>query len=115
MGLTRGRRDPHRLLVGEVLDIWRVEEIVPGELLRLRAEMKLPGRAWLEMRAIREPGGASRYEQHATFLPRGRACLLYWLGVAPFHAAVFGGMARNIAQTAERRLVKEPAIPRRAA
>jgi uncharacterized protein YbjT (DUF2867 family) len=99
VGLRRGRRDRNRLFVGEALDFWRVEEIEPGALLRLRAEMKLPGRAWLEMRAWRE-GFGSHYEQRAVFLPRGLAGHLYWAAVAPFHAIVFGGMARNIAQTA---------------
>ncbi|MEU8297846.1 SDR family oxidoreductase [Micromonospora sp. NPDC048909] len=101
VGLRRGRRDPHRLQVGEALDFWRVEEIVPGELLRLRAEMRLPGRAWLEMRALPADGGRSRYQQRAVFLPRGLAGHAYWGAVAPFHAAVFGGMARNIARGAE--------------
>ncbi|MFI1193425.1 SDR family oxidoreductase [Micromonospora sp. NPDC020750] len=102
VGLRRGRRDPHRLQVGEALDFWRVEEIVPGQLLRLRAEMRLPGRAWLEMRV--EPGeaGASRYVQRAVFLPHGLAGHAYWGSVFPFHAIVFGGMARNIARNAER-------------
>ncbi|HEY1178943.1 MAG TPA: DUF2867 domain-containing protein, partial [Phytomonospora sp.] len=86
---------------GEALDFWRVEEIAPGELLRLRAEMRLPGRAWLEMR-VRPHGGGSRYEQRAVFLPRGLAGHLYWASVAPFHAIVFGGMARNIGRAAER-------------
>ncbi|MFF5226410.1 SDR family oxidoreductase [Dactylosporangium sp. NPDC000521] len=102
VGLRRGRRDPHRLYVGEALDFWRVEEIVPGELLRLRAEMKLPGQAWLEMRAALDQRGRLVYEQRAVFLPRGLAGHLYWLSVAPFHAIVFGGMARNIARSAER-------------
>jgi uncharacterized protein YbjT (DUF2867 family) len=101
VGLRRGRRDPHRLQVGEALDFWRVEELEPGALLRLRAEMKLPGRAWLEMRA-RPDGTGSRYEQRAIFLPRGLAGHLYWAAVAPFHAIVFGGMARNIAKSAQR-------------
>ncbi|NJP32176.1 SDR family oxidoreductase [Micromonospora thermarum] len=101
VGLRRGRRDPHRLQVGEALDFWRVEEIVPGELLRLRAEMRLPGRAWLEMRAMPAGDGRSRYHQRAVFLPRGLAGHAYWGAVAPFHAVVFGGMARNIAKGAE--------------
>ncbi|MEU7845553.1 SDR family oxidoreductase [Micromonospora sp. NPDC049114] len=101
VGLRRGRRDPHRLQVGEALDFWRVEEIVPGELLRLRAEMRLPGRAWLEMRALPADDGRSRYQQRAVFLPRGLAGHAYWGSVAPFHAVVFGGMARNIARNAE--------------
>ncbi|MEU7573814.1 SDR family oxidoreductase [Micromonospora sp. NPDC049240] len=101
VGLRRGRRDPHRLQVGEALDFWRVEEIVPGELLRLRAEMRLPGRAWLEMRAEPAEGDHSRYVQRAVFLPHGLPGHLYWASVAPFHAVVFGGMARNIARNAE--------------
>ncbi|MFF0151566.1 SDR family oxidoreductase [Micromonospora sp. NPDC005203] len=101
VGLRRGRRDPHRLQVGEALDFWRVEEIVPGELLRLRAEMRLPGRAWLEMRVLPTEGGRSRYQQRAVFLPRGLPGHAYWKSVAPFHAVVFGGMARNIARNAE--------------
>ncbi|NES28818.1 DUF2867 domain-containing protein [Micromonospora terminaliae] len=102
VGLRRGRRDPHRLQVGEALDFWRVEEIVPGELLRLRAEMRLPGRAWLEMRVEPDGDGRSRYVQRAVFLPHGLPGHLYWASVAPFHAVVFGGMARNIARGAER-------------
>ena len=78
VGLRRGRRDPHRLQVGEALDFWRVEEIEPGELLRLRAEMRLPGRAWLEMRAEPTGDGRSRYAQRAVFLPRGLAGHAYW-------------------------------------
>ncbi|MEU0551554.1 SDR family oxidoreductase [Micromonospora sp. NPDC005979] len=101
VGLRRGRRDPHRLQVGEALDFWRVEEIVPGELLRLRAEMRLPGRAWLEMRALPAENGHSRYQQRAVFLPRGLAGHAYWGSVTPFHAVIFGGMARNIARNAE--------------
>ncbi|MFC5926535.1 SDR family oxidoreductase [Micromonospora vulcania] len=101
VGLRRGRRDPHHLQVGEALDFWRVEEIVPGELLRLRAEMRLPGRAWLEMRAVPTDDGRSRYQQRAVFLPRGLFGHAYWGSVAPFHAVVFGGMARNIARNAE--------------
>jgi uncharacterized protein YbjT (DUF2867 family) len=100
VGLRRGRRDRDRLRVGEALDWWRVEEIEPGSLLRLRAEMRVPGRAWLEMRA--EPGedGVSVYRQRAIFLPRGLAGHLYWASVLPFHGIVFNGMARNITRTA---------------
>lgn len=112
VGLRRGRRDPARLYVGEALDFWRVEEIVPGSLLRLRAEMKLPGLAWLEMRARRDERGATVYEQRAVFLPRGLAGHAYWWAVAPFHAFVFGGMARNIARTAAR--LSGATAPRRA-
>jgi hypothetical protein len=101
VGLRRGRRDRHHLRVGEALDWWRVEEIVPGTLLRLRAEMRVPGRAWLEMSASPDGLGRSVYRQRAVFLPRGLAGHAYWASVLPFHGLVFNGMARNIARGAE--------------
>jgi uncharacterized protein YbjT (DUF2867 family) len=101
VGLQRGRRDPHELYVGEALDFWRVEAVEPGRKLRLRAEMRVPGQAWLEMTVGEGPLG-SAYRQRATFLPRGLSGPLYWWSVSPFHAIVFKGMARNIAKTAER-------------
>jgi uncharacterized protein YbjT (DUF2867 family) len=106
VGLRRGRRDPQRLYVGDALDFWRVEEIVPGELLRLRAEMKVPGRAWLEMRAESRSDGRSVYRQRAVFLPRGLAGHAYWASVLPFHGVVFAGMARNIARGAEQQAAR---------
>jgi Protein of unknown function (DUF2867) len=101
VGLRRGRRDRDHLLIGEALDWWRVEEILPGELLRLRAEMKVPGRAWLEMRAEPVDGTHSVYRQRAIFVPRGLAGHTYWASVVPFHGVIFTGMARNIARGAE--------------
>ncbi|MEU9375086.1 SDR family oxidoreductase [Streptomyces sp. NPDC048255] len=156
-GIRRGRRDAARLRVGDSLDFWRVEEIQPGRLLRLRAEMRLPGLAWLEMyvdpgpdrdpdpdgdrHGDRDPdpdrdrdgdrdrdrdpapdphapapgkapgpapagstaAGPARalYRQRALFHPHGLLGHLYWWSVSPFHAVVFGGMARNIARAAE--------------
>ncbi|WUH89117.1 SDR family oxidoreductase [Streptomyces sp. NBC_00433] len=102
VGLRRGRRDAARLRVGDSLDFWRVEEIDRGRLLRLRAEMRLPGLAWLEMSADRDPAGRTRYRQRALFHPRGLLGHAYWWAISPFHASVFGGMARNIAQAAAR-------------
>ncbi|GAB4058399.1 SDR family oxidoreductase [Catellatospora paridis] len=101
IGLRRGRRDPALLRAGETVDFWRVEEIEPGRLLRLRAEMQLPGRAWLEMRVGDDPRG-SRYTQRSVFAPRGLAGHLYWRATAPLHSMIFGDMARNIARAAER-------------
>jgi len=103
VGLRRGRRDPNRLQVGESLDWWRVEEIEPGSLLRLRAEMKVPGAAWLEF-CIRAEGGEGAdpvLVQRAVFYPHGLAGQAYWWAVKPFHGIVFGGMLRNIANAAE--------------
>ncbi len=101
VGLRRGRRDAHHLRIGDSLDFWRVEEIERGRLLRLRAEMRLPGLAWLEMYAERDEEGRTRYRQRALFHPHGLAGHAYWWSVSPFHAVVFGGMARTIARTAE--------------
>ncbi|MFB7833576.1 MULTISPECIES: SDR family oxidoreductase [unclassified Streptomyces] len=107
VGLRRGRRDALHLRAGDSLDFWRVEEIERGRLLRLRAEMRLPGLAWLEMYAERDENGETRYRQRALFHPHGLAGHAYWWSVAPFHAVVFGGMARNIALTAEASEAKE--------
>lgn len=101
VGLRRGRRDPHRLRVGEALDWWRVEALDRPGLLRLRAEMRVPGQAWLEITVHPDPAGGATYRQRAVFEPRGLAGQLYWKGVAPFHGLVFGGMARNITGAAE--------------
>ncbi|MFG2137694.1 SDR family oxidoreductase [Streptomyces sp. NPDC048650] len=100
VGLRRGRRDAERLRVGDSLDFWRVEEIEPGRLLRLRAEMRLPGLAWLEMRVDQGASGGTHYRQRAVFHPHGLLGHVYWWAISPFHTLVFGGMARNITRTA---------------
>jgi hypothetical protein len=102
VGLRRGRRDPDHLHVGEALDFWRVEALERGQLLRLRAEMRLPGLAWLEFR-VEPDGNGARIFQRATFRPRGIAGKLYWWSVWPFHGIVFEGMLRNMSRTAEKR------------
>jgi uncharacterized protein YbjT (DUF2867 family) len=101
-GLTRGRRDPARVTVGDALDWWRVEEVEPLRLLRLRAEMRVPGLAWLELVVEQDPVGRTLFRQRALFHPRGLLGQAYWLSVAPFHAFVFGGMQANVALAAER-------------
>ena len=100
VGLRRGRRDRDRLLVGEALDFWRVEEREPLRLLRLRAEMRVPGLAWLELRVEQGEDGGTRYVQRAVFHPHGLLGHLYWWSVWPFHGLVFGSMVRNIAAAA---------------
>ena len=97
----RGRRNPSTLMVGEAVDFWRVEERIPGTLLRLRAEMKMPGRAWLEFTVEPLSSGGSRLVQRAVFWPRGLAGHAYWWSVAPFHALVFPPMARHIVERAQ--------------
>ena len=101
VGLRRGRRHPDELRVGDALDFWRVEALEPGRLVRLRAEMKLPGRAWLQFQVSAAGDGKTRLEQTAAFLPKGLGGLLYWYGLYPVHARIFDGMAREIARRAE--------------
>ncbi|WP_069758541.1 SDR family oxidoreductase [Streptomyces sp. LUP47B] len=108
VGLRRGRRDAARLRVGDSLDFWRVEAIEPGRLLRLRAEMRLPGLAWLEMGVVTDEDGRTRYRQRALFHPHGLLGQAYWWSVSPFHAIVFGGMARNIARAAAASTARDP-------
>ena len=120
-GLRRGRRDPDRILEGEALDFWRVESLVaPGEaaalsgkpgagepaLLRLRAEMKVPGVAYLQWESEPcppgengQPGG-TRIVQTALFEPKGFRGLLYWYAMLPAHGFIFPGMVRGVARTA---------------
>jgi uncharacterized protein YbjT (DUF2867 family) len=101
-GLRRGRRHPYDLAIGDALDWWRVEEIEDYRLLRLRAEMRLPGLAWLELIVGTDDEGRTRFRQRAIFHPRGLAGHVYWRCIAPFHGVVFGGMQRNIARAAEK-------------
>jgi uncharacterized protein YbjT (DUF2867 family) len=100
VGLRRGRRHPSRLAVGEALDFWRVESLERGSSLRLRAEMKVPGRAWLELTATADPEGGSTYRQRAVFFPTGLAGRLYWFAILPFHGVIFAGMANRITAAA---------------
>ncbi len=100
-GLRRGRRDPDRLLPGDALDFWRVETVERPRLLRLRAEMRMPGVAWLQWEVFERPGGAL-LRQTAFFDPRGVAGYLYWWAVYPLHVVVFGEMVRQLTAQAEK-------------
>jgi len=100
-GLRRGRRHPEEILPGEALDFWRVEEIQPGRLLRLRAEMRVPGRAWLQWEAVPE-GSGTRFVQTALFAPRGFWGAAYWYASFPIHRFIFSDMVDAIARDAER-------------
>jgi uncharacterized protein YbjT (DUF2867 family) len=105
VGLRRGRRNAARLNTGDALDFWRVEEIRRGSFLRLRAEMKVPGRAWLELSVAPDERGGSNYRQRAVFFPQGLGGRLYWFSILPFHGVIFAGMARKITRTAEAQTV----------
>jgi len=102
VGLRRGRRDPKTLRVGESLDFWRVEALEHEKLLRLYAEMILPGKAWLEFR-LSEEDGKVRLVQEARFSPRGLGGQLYWYLILPLHAFVFPTMLRNIIRSSKRK------------
>ena len=103
VGLRRGRRDPIHLRVGDSLDFWRVESLVPEQSLKLYAEMILPGKAWLEFRISKLPNGQSEVVQEASFSPRGLGGQLYWYAVLPFHILVFPTMIRNLIRSANRK------------
>jgi uncharacterized protein YbjT (DUF2867 family) len=100
VGLRRGRRHPDRLRVGDSLDFWRVEALEPGRLLRLRAEMRLPGEAWLEWTVEPDDDGGTVLRQRALFHPRGLFGRAYWFAVTPFHRLVFRPMAERLATIA---------------
>ena len=101
VGMRRGRRDSEDLRVGDTLDFWRVEKVEPGRLIRLRAEMRVPGRAWLEFEARPEPDGQTRLLQTAFFEPKGLLGLVYWYALYPLHALIFSGLIRRVTQQAE--------------
>jgi uncharacterized protein YbjT (DUF2867 family) len=99
VGLRRGRRDPEKLQVGDAVDFWRVERYEPDRLLRLRAEMRLPGRAWLEFEVVPDGSGAIIH-QTAVFDPVGLFGLFCWYTLYPLHGLVFRGMLRGISERA---------------
>lgn len=101
VGMRRGRRDPHNVRVGDALDFWRVEAVEPGRLLRLRAEMKVPGRAWLQFESKPQSNGQTLLRQTALFAPKGLFGLLYWYILYPLHDIIFSGMVRQLAWQAE--------------
>jgi uncharacterized protein YbjT (DUF2867 family) len=106
VGMRRGRRHPEQLRQGDALDFWRVEAVEPNQLLRLRAEMKLPGEAWLqfEARPIDDgQAGAMRTDlvQTAYFASRGLMGQIYWYGIYPLHGLIFGQMVQNLGRQAE--------------
>jgi uncharacterized protein YbjT (DUF2867 family) len=100
-GFRRGRRHETEIRVGDALDFWRVEAVEPGRLMRLRAEMKLPGQAWLQFEARPRPDGSTLLEQTAFVAPKGLLGILYWYALYPFHGSIFGNLIRILAERAE--------------
>ncbi|MCY4076557.1 MAG: SDR family oxidoreductase [Acidobacteria bacterium] len=109
VGLGRGRRDAEHLAAGDTFDCWRVETCEPDERLRLAAEMKLPGRGWLDFEVTPREEGASTVRQTAVFDARGVWGRCYWHVLYPVHALLFAGLLRAIA----RRATREAGIGRR--
>ena len=112
VGLRRGRRHPDELRPGEALDFWRVEAIETGRSLRLRAEMKVPGLAWLEFQSLPQPNGGTLLTQTAYFAPHGVAGLLYWYVLYPIHGFIFSGMIRKIGERAKLLAARPSEYPR---
>jgi len=101
-GLSRGRRDPQAIAVGDAIDFWRVAAVEPGRRLTLIAEMKLPGSAALEFELLPDAQDRTRILVTAYFHPAGAPGLIYWHALTPAHALIFTGLARAIAARAER-------------
>jgi uncharacterized protein YndB with AHSA1/START domain len=101
VGLRRGRRDADSVRVGEALDFWRVEAVEPNQLMRLRAEMKVPGKAWLqfEVKAL-DPEPSVLLTQTAIFAPKGLLGFVYWYALYPIHSLIFRGLIRKLAKSA---------------
>ena len=102
VGLRRGRRHPDDIRVGESLDFWRVEAVEPDRLLRLRAEMKVPGKAWLEFQSVPQADGKTLLTQTAYFAAHGLAGFLYWYLLYPIHGFIFSGLIRKVAERARK-------------
>ncbi len=100
VGMRRGRRDPIEVRIGDALDFWRVEAVEANRLMRLRAEMKVPGQAWLQFQAKPQEDGGTLFSQTAFFAPKGLLGWLYWYGLYPIHSLIFSGMIRKLAELA---------------
>ncbi|MGD8485243.1 MAG: SDR family oxidoreductase [Chloroflexota bacterium] len=100
-GMRLGRRDPAHVRVGDAVDFWRVEAVRRPELLRLRAEMKVPGRAWLQYEIVDDARGGSLVAQTAFFEPKGLSGLVYWYLLLPAHLFIFRGSIRELVRRAE--------------
>ena len=102
VGMRRGRRDPENLVVGDPLDFWRVEAVEKNILIRLRAEMKLPGRAWLQFSIRKLDDEKTILNQSAFWEPKGLFGVVYWYSIYFLHKIIFSGMIKDIKTRSER-------------
>jgi hypothetical protein len=109
VGFRRGRRHPVELRSGDAVDFWRVEAVEPGRLVRLRAEMKVPGRAWLQFQCEGLDATRTRLIQTAYFAPKGLLGFLYWYGLYPIHGFIFSRLIRKLAEAATARAARASA------
>jgi hypothetical protein len=100
VGIRRGRRHPDEIRAGESLDFWRVEAVEENQLLRLRAEMIVPGQAWLQFESVPQEDGKTLFTETAYYAPRGFWGFVYWYAMWPFHAFLFNGLIRRLASRA---------------
>ena len=110
VGMRRGRRHPLELRRGEALDFWRVEAVEPDQLLRLRAEMRLPGQGWLQFEANDRADGQTDLIQTAYFAPKGLSGLLYWYSIYPLHGLIFSRMIEFVAHRAGQQAQSQPQV-----
>lgn len=112
VGYRRGRRSPDSLRTGDAVDFWRVESLEPERKLLLRAEMKVPGRAWLQFEAVPVDENRTILVQTAFFAPKGLLGLVYWYALYPIHGRIFSGLIHRVAQRALRLDEQNPVIKR---
>lgn len=103
VGFRRGRRHPDEIRVGDAIDFWRVETVKPGQMIRLRAEMKVPGRAWLQFETLPITDSQARLIQTAYFAPKGLGGFIYWYLLYPIHALIFAGLVKKVGNITEER------------
>jgi uncharacterized protein YbjT (DUF2867 family) len=108
VGLRRGRRSPTEVRIGDAIDFWRVEDVRPDRLLRLRAEMKVPGDAWLQFEVAPIGPARVRVTQTAFFEPKGLLGIIYWYLLYPIHKVIFRGMMRELARKVEAAAETQP-------
>jgi hypothetical protein len=100
VGIRRGRRHPDEVHAGEALDFWRVETVEKNTRMRLLAEMKVPGKAWLEFESLPQENNKTLFTVTAYFASHGVSGFLYWYAMWPFHKFLFDGLTNRLVSRA---------------